>query len=81
MLLKLSDPVSECLRRAEECRRRAKIAFDAASIEHYLKMEQRWLFLAGSQQFAERIARFTAAHTRGKAQMDGSVRTGRKKQV
>jgi len=34
MLLKLSDPVSECLRRAEECRRRAKIAMDAASIPY-----------------------------------------------
>jgi hypothetical protein len=64
MLLKLTDPVSECLRRAEECRRRAKTAMGAASIEHHLKMEQRWLFLASSRQFAERIGRFIAAQTR-----------------
>jgi len=60
MLLKLSDPISECLRRAEECRRHARTALDAHSIEHFLKMEERWLFLAGSRQFAERLARFTA---------------------
>ena len=53
MLLKLSDPVTECLRRAEDCRRRSRIAMEATSIEHFLKMEQRWLFVAGSRQFAE----------------------------
>src|SRR5262249_8284089 len=58
MLLKLSDQVSECLRRAEEAGRRARTAIDARSIEHYLKMEQRWLFLARSRQFQERVERF-----------------------
>jgi hypothetical protein len=33
MLLKLSDPVAECLRRAEECGRLSKTAIDAASID------------------------------------------------
>jgi hypothetical protein len=60
MLLKVSDPVSECLRRAEECGRRARTALNASSISHYLKMEQRWLFLAHSREFAERVARFIA---------------------
>ena len=64
MLLKLSDPVSECLRRAEESRRRAKIAMDGASIEHFLKMEQRWLLFAQSRQFAERLERFIRARPR-----------------
>src|SRR5262245_26437504 len=63
MLLKLSDPVSECLRRAEECGRRARTAPDAHSIDHYLRMEQRWLFLANSQQFAERVSRFIGERT------------------
>jgi hypothetical protein len=31
MLLKLSDPVAECLRRAKECGRLSKTAIDAAS--------------------------------------------------
>jgi hypothetical protein len=59
MLVKLSDPASECLRPAEECRRRARIAIDASAIKHYLKMEQRWLFLARSHEFSERVAPFT----------------------
>jgi hypothetical protein len=59
MLLKLSDPVAECLRRAEECGRLSKTAIDAASIDHFLKMEQRWLFLSRSHQFNERVNRFT----------------------
>jgi hypothetical protein len=54
-------PSQRCLRRAEECRRRARLAMDAQSIEHHLKMEQRWLFLAQSRQFAERIHRFIRA--------------------
>jgi hypothetical protein len=64
MLLKLSDAVSECLRRAEECGRHARTSYDAASIAHYLKMEQRWLFLASSRQFAERMYRFISNQTR-----------------
>jgi hypothetical protein len=64
MLARLSDPVSECLRRAEECRRRARTATHAHWIEHYLKMEERWLFLAHSRQFAERLERFLGARPR-----------------
>jgi hypothetical protein len=64
MLLTVSDPASECLRRAEECRRRAKTAMDAASIEHFLKMEQRWLLLAASHKFVDRVERFIRAQPR-----------------
>jgi hypothetical protein len=63
MLLKLSDTVSECLSRAEECGRHAKTTIDASSIQHFLKMEQRWLFLARSHQFAERLRRFVDVAT------------------
>jgi hypothetical protein len=59
MLLKLGDPVSECRRRAEDCGRRAITALGALSIEHFLKMEQRWFFLARSREYAERVARFS----------------------
>jgi hypothetical protein len=68
MLYKQSDPVSECLRRAEDCARRARMAIDARSIEHYLKMEQRWLFLAQSRQFAERVERFLRSQPRREKQ-------------
>src|SRR5262245_4213464 len=39
---------------------------DAASIEHFLKMEQRWLFLSRSHEFAEQVSRFTGNLGSGK---------------
>ena len=64
MLLKISDLVSECLRRAEECRRLARIAVNATLIERFLKLEERWLRLAQSRQFIERGARFLGSERR-----------------
>jgi hypothetical protein len=63
MVLKLRDPVSECRRRAEECGRHAQTGIDASSIQRFLNMEQRWLFLARSHQVAERPTRFVDAAT------------------
>jgi len=37
----------------------SKTALSAPSIESYLEMEQRWLDLARSYEFAERLSRFT----------------------
>ena len=59
MLQNLSEQIRECLRRAEECKRLSKTALGAPSIESYLEMEQRWLNLARSYEFAERLSRFT----------------------
>jgi hypothetical protein len=64
MMPKLSDPVSECRRRAEESGRRA-CAIDAASIKQCLEMEQRWFFLARGREYAERVGRFIASRPRG----------------
>ena len=47
-------------RRAEECTRLAKTAVTAGAINDYLEMEQRWLALARSYEFAERLSNFTA---------------------
>jgi hypothetical protein len=46
-------------RRAEECTRLAKTAVTAGAINDYLEMEQRWLALARSYEFAERLSNFT----------------------
>ena len=43
----------------EECKRRAKTALTADAIKDYLDMEQRWLNLARSYEFAERLSAFT----------------------
>jgi len=62
----LSDPVSECRRRAEEYGRRARTAPDVLSIRRYLQMEQRWFFLARSREYAERVVRLSGRDaTRG----------------
>jgi hypothetical protein len=59
MLQKLSEEIRECLRHAEECKRLSKTAFSPSAIEDYLSMEQRWLNLARSYEFAERVSDFT----------------------
>ena len=59
MLQNLSDEIRECYRLAEECRRLAEAATDSVSKQDYLAMEQRWLGLACSYDFAERLSRFT----------------------
>ena len=59
MLQNLSEEIRECLRRAEECKRLSKTALTAPAIKDYLEMEQRWMKLARSYEFAERLSRFT----------------------
>jgi hypothetical protein len=58
MLQNLSEEIRDCLRRAEECKRLAKTALSASAIQSYLEMEQRWLALARSYEFAERLSTF-----------------------
>ena len=59
MLQNLSEEIRDCLHGAEECKRLAKTALTASAIKDYLEMEQRWLTLAHSYEFAERLSRFT----------------------
>jgi enoyl-CoA hydratase/carnithine racemase len=64
MLQNLSEEIRECLRRAEECRRLYKTALSASVIQDYLEMEQRWLALARSYDFTERLSRFVEPFSR-----------------
>ena len=59
MLQNLSEEIRECFRRADECRLLSKTALTASAISDYLEMEQRWLALAQSYEFAERLSNFT----------------------
>ena len=68
MLQNLSEEVRECLCRAEECKRLSKTALTPFAIKDYLEMEQRWLTLAHSYEFAERLSRFTALSRKRKPQ-------------
>ena len=58
MLLKLSDQVSDCYRRAAEMRANAEAAINPQSKRDYLDLKRRWLFLGLSYEFSEQ---FTAA--------------------
>jgi hypothetical protein len=55
----LSEPVRDCLRRAEDCAYSAKIEPDPFLARDYLAMERRWLSLARSYQFAEQLEFFS----------------------
>ena len=58
LLQNLSEEIRECLRHAEECRRLSKTALNPNTIQDYLDMEQRWLSLARSYEFTERLSTF-----------------------
>jgi hypothetical protein len=60
MLEKVSDEVAECYRRAGECRERARQAHTDNLRQTYADLEQRWLLLAQSYDFSERLGDFTA---------------------
>ena len=64
MLQNLSKEIRECLRRAEECTRLANAALTESAKADYLAMERRWLSLAHSYEFAERLSNFTAPFQR-----------------
>ena len=66
MLQNLSEEMRECFRRAEECERLSKTALTPSAIKDYLEMEQRWLALARSYEFAERLSRFIVPFSKGK---------------
>jgi hypothetical protein len=59
VLQNLSEDIAECYRRAAEARERAKAAHDAALKQDFLDMERRWLSLAHSYEFTQRLSDFT----------------------
>jgi hypothetical protein len=60
----LSEQIRECLRHAEDCARQAAAQTCPKLKEDFLDMERRWLFLARSYEFTERITDFSAATKR-----------------
>ena len=56
MLLKLTSNIAECHRRATECRERAESAPSESAKQAFLDLERRWLSLAHSYEFAERLS-------------------------
>jgi len=76
MLQKLSEQIQACFERALEAKRRADASADEGSKADFLEMEKRWLALARSYEFAERLTDFTAANSDWRQSFDERVRGG-----
>jgi hypothetical protein len=59
MLDNVSKRTRDCLLKAEECSHQAPAQNDPKIRQDYLYAEQRWLTLAKSIEFTERLGRFT----------------------
>jgi hypothetical protein len=61
MLENLSEEIRGCLRHAAECARKAKESSKPNLREDFLEMKRRWLRLAHSYQFAQKLKSFRKA--------------------
>jgi hypothetical protein len=59
VLNNLSGDIRECLQHAEDCARKAAAQTDPKVKQDFLDMERRWLSLARSYEFTERISDFS----------------------
>jgi hypothetical protein len=59
MLHKFTEEIAECYRHARECRERAERVPDPATKNDFFDQERRWLSMAHSYEFAERLSDFT----------------------
>lgn len=60
MLNNMSEQIRECLRHAEDCARQAAAQTCPNLKNDFLDMERRWLFLARSYEFTERVTDVSA---------------------
>jgi hypothetical protein len=59
VLNNLSGNIRECFQHAEDCARKAAAQTDPRVKQDFLDLEQRWLSLARSYEFTERISDFS----------------------
>jgi hypothetical protein len=59
MLKNLSEEIRECHRHAEDCARKAAAQIDLQLKADFVDLEMRWLFLARSYEFTERLTDFS----------------------
>src|SRR5215467_14960262 len=76
MLQKLSEKVQACLERAFEAERKAWESADPALKADFLEMEKRWLALAQSYEFTERLTDFTAENADWRRRFNERRRVG-----
>ena len=66
MLVKLGEQTHECRLYADLCAAKAELQTDPQLRQVYLHMQQRWLSLARSYEFSERLEFLSAAEERNK---------------
>ncbi len=71
MLRRLSREVVDCYVRAENCQRKAEAAPTEESRQDFLQIQQSWLKLATSYEFAERLLDFSKENKRRRAEFYG----------
>jgi hypothetical protein len=59
VLKNLSEQIRECLQHAEDCARKAATQTDLKLKEDFLALERRWLYLARSYEFTNRLTDFS----------------------
>jgi hypothetical protein len=59
MLKNLSEQIRECLQHAEDCAHKAAAENDPKLRVDFIDLEVRWLFLARSYEFTERLTDFS----------------------
>jgi hypothetical protein len=64
LLQNLSDEIRLCYERAAEAKERADQVLDPEAKADFLNMERRWLLLARSHEFGERLDDFTRENSR-----------------
>jgi PAS domain S-box-containing protein len=76
MLQKLSEQIRACHERAAEAKRKAEESADPTWKADYLSLEQRWLFLASSYSFTDRLGDLTAAMSKRLQKADAFTQGG-----
>jgi hypothetical protein len=66
MFTNLNEQASECRRHAVNCASNAEIQSDPRLRQDFVQMERRWLGLASSYEFLERLDLLSAADTQTK---------------
>jgi hypothetical protein len=74
MLANLSEQIRDCLQHAEDCARQADAQTDPTLKHDFLDTERRWLLLARSYEFTQRLGDFS---NETKRQADKSPKGGR----
>jgi hypothetical protein len=59
MLNNLSEQIRDCLQHAEACARQAEAQTDPNLKQNFLDTERRWLLLARSYEFTDRLSDFS----------------------